>query len=266
MNQPIEAAAPRASANQLRVEQLAARLGTLQNRLIFAGDCALSFLLTNRGIARLPRPMQSNAILSVIGYGSPDRLGAELRQLGLQADRSQLPADCWRTNDGTRLELITPEGWTPVENPWYQFVLECTLQIQPTQGPAFRVSGAAAFLATHLFGCEAYCDAGTASEWSRRMEDVVLLVIGRSEVEREMAAAPPDVRAHVRTSLEPLLGSAEALAIVHRVMPRAIRSPLAAHRTLNRLRRIAGLTSADSATALRSGADITALASPNPIQ
>ena len=266
MNQPIEAGAQRAAANQHRVEQLAARLGTLQNRLIFAGDCALGFLLTNRGIARLPRPMPSYAVVSVVGYGSPDRLGAELRQLGLQADRTQLPADRWRTPDGTRLDLITPEGWTPVENPWYQFVLECTLQIQPSQGPAFRVSGAAAFLATHLFGCPAYCDAATASEWSRRMEDVVLLVIGRSEVEREMAAAPPDVRAHVRTSLEPLLRSAEALAIVHRVTPRAIRSPIAAQRTLNRLRRIAGLSSTASETALRSGVSMTALASPNPIQ
>jgi hypothetical protein len=264
MNRAMERAAPRASADQRRVEQLAARLGTLQNRVIFAGECALGFLLTNRGIAQLARPARSNPIVSVVAYGSPDRLAAELRLLGLQPDRSRMPADLWRTPDGTRLELISPEGWSTISNPWYQYVLECTLQIQPTQGPAFRAAGAPAFLATHLFSIGARDDASTAPGWNSRMEDIVRLAIGRRELEREMTAAPPDVRAHVRDSLEPFLLSNEPLATVHAFLPRAVRSPLAALHALGTLRRIAGFSSSDTETALRSGAYMTPLPSPNP--
>jgi hypothetical protein len=260
----MERSVPKASVSRHRIEQLAARLGTLQSRVIFAGECALGFLLTNRGIAQLARPVRSNPVVAVVAYGSPDRLGAELRLLGLQPDRSLMPADSWQTPDGTRLELISPEGWTKIENPWYQFVLECTLQIQPKQGPAFRTAGAPAFLATHLFGIDTRHVEGTAPGWSSRMEDIVLLAIGRRELEREMAAAPPDVRAHVRDSLEPFLLGADALAFVYEFLPRAVRSPLAAQRVLGTLRRIAGLSSTGAETALGSGAYITALASPNP--
>jgi hypothetical protein len=260
----MERAVPQASVNRHRVEQLAARLGTLQNRVVFAGECALGFLLTNRGIAQLARPVRSNSVIAIVAYGSPDRLGAELRLLGLQPDRSRIPADSWRTPDGTRLELTSPEGWSTIENPWYQFVLECTLQIQPRQGPAFRTAGAPAFLATQLFGLDARQDEGTTPSWNSRMEDIVLLAIGRRELEREMVAAPPDVRAHVRDSLAPFLLGTDALATVYEFLPRAVRSPLAAQRALGTLRRIAGLSSTGAETALGSRAYITALVSPNP--
>lgn len=246
MNRSVEGAASGSFVGRHRVMQLAARLETLQNRVIFAGESALGFLLTNRGIAQLARPVRSNPIVSIVAYGSPDRLGAELRLLGLQPDRSRTPADLWRTPEGTRLEFISPEGWSTIENPWYQYVLECTVQIHPTEGPAFRTAGAPACLATHLFGIGTRDDESTAPGWKSRMEDIVVLSIGRRELEREMAAAPPDVRAHVGDSLGPFLLRDDALATVHQFLPRAVRSPLAAQRALGTLRRIAGFASSET--------------------
>lgn len=266
MNPSPEGAATQHSANRCRVEQLAARLGTLQNRVVFAGECALGFLITNRGIAKLSRPVRSNPVVSVLAYGSPDRLGAELRLLGLRSERSRMPTDFWRTPEGTRLELIAPEGSATIENPWYQFVLECTLQVQPIHGLAFRVAGAPAFLATHLFAIDARSSEGTAPNWSIRLQDIVLLALGRRELEREMLAAPPDVRAHIRNSLERFLRSNDALATIYAVLPRAVRSPMAAQRVLDTLRRIAGLSPSANETAVRSGAYNTALASSSPMK
>ena len=259
-----EFAAPQASANQRRVVQLAALLGVLQNRVIFAGECALDFLLTKHSIAQIARPARSNPVVSLVAYGSPDRLGVELRQLGLQPDGGRTGADLWRTPDGGRLELIAPEGWQAVANPWYQYVLECTLQIQPGHGPAFRVAGAPAFLATQLHGAGVNQRTRKFLSGYSWLEDTVLLALGRRELEREMAAAPPDVRAHIRDSLQPLLFGDEPLATVHALLPRAVRSPLAAQRALGTLRRIAGLSSSEPETALRSGGYMSWLASPNP--
>lgn len=249
------------SANRRRIEQLAARLVPLLNRVVFAGESALDFLLIRPGLAGLHRPVGVNPTVSVVAYGSPDRLAHELRQLGFTADGVRSPHERWRSPDGTSLDLIAPEGWAPVENPWYAYVLECTLQIHEETEPGFRTIGAPAFLATQLFDWHATAGAGASIEASGIWEDVVLLAISRPAIVREIAAAPPDVRAHLSLSLQPLVAGTEPLASVSALLPRAARTPLAAQRALDALCRIAGVLHVE--TALVAAAYNSGPGSPN---
>ena len=260
MNESPSVSRPRVSKNHGRIESLAARLGSLHNRVVFAGDCALDLLLTHRGVAQLSRPVRPDPTISLVAYGSPDRLRTEFRQLGMQPEAGRQGTDLWRGPDGIRFELIAPEGWIVTNNPWHQYVLECTLQVQSYSGPAYRVAGAPAFMATQLF---VPADSRVLP-YDGRLEDIVLLAIGRGELSREVAAAPADVREHIAKALQPLLLGGDALAVVNALLPRAVRTPLAARRTLNVLRSVAGLSPLEREPRRRTVSYISEPAPPTP--
>jgi hypothetical protein len=239
-------------------------MAPLLNRVVFAGDTALDCLITDPAIAALHRPMPARSPMPIVAYGSPDRITGELRNLGFVTDPASPMADHWRIDDGPPFTLIAPEGWSPIANPWYAYVLECTIPMQAANGLVYRIVGAPAFIAVALQPLTAgagHTDLFTANGvW----EDVVLLARGRATLAREVLSAPSDVRDFIAGALHTIASSPDALMLVHDLLPRAARSSLAAQRTLQTLRDITRVVPrAETAPSLP--AYISGPVSPNPL-
>lgn len=88
-------------------------------------------------------------------------------------------------------------------NRWYGYAVETAQSVELANGLSIRLATAVAFVATKL---EAFADRGASDILaSHDLEDVLNIVDGREELERELAAAPPSLRQVVGQAFAQLL-------------------------------------------------------------
>ncbi|WP_407067639.1 hypothetical protein [Marilutibacter alkalisoli] len=88
-------------------------------------------------------------------------------------------------------------------NRWYGYAVETAQSVELANGLSIRLATAVAFIATKL---EAFADRGASDILaSHDLEDVLNIVDGREELERELAAAPPSLRQVVGQAFAQLL-------------------------------------------------------------
>jgi len=87
--------------------------------------------------------------------------------------------------------------------------------------------------------CSALSAAAGSVFDSEHAERILLLLAGRAEIEREVAAAPPELRAFVAATFARIAQSDSLQLLIERIIPDAATLPEIAARVTAKLRRIA---------------------------
>jgi hypothetical protein len=151
------------------------------------------------------RPTEDvDAIVEVATLAAYHRLAEQLQQKGFkQTMEDNTPPFRWYWN---RLQLdLVPldEKLLGFANPWYRSAYDAALITTVADGLNLKHLSAAYFLATKF---EAFKDRGRNDVYlSHDLEDILTVIEGRASIAADVAAAPPDVKSHVSSSVRRLL-------------------------------------------------------------
>lgn len=226
-----------------RIASVAGDVEPLLDEFVFAGGVVTSLLVTDPTAVPVPVTDDVDVVVEVTTRVEYERINERLRELGLSHDMSEDAPICrWITpTDGLRLDVMPSEervlGFT---NPWFDFVLGTARRWELDGGPTVRLVSPVGQLAMKL---AAYRDRGADDPLaSRDLEDVVVLVAGRSEIVEEVTDAPPEVRSWVTDVIGSLLNIDEMDYVLDGTLPDASRVPGFVEEVRDRLERIAALT------------------------
>ncbi len=207
------------------------------NRVVLAGPPVIELLMSDK-MVRLPALIfAADATLQLLTTSMVDRIGGDLQKLGLVRTGRSITADRWRVSDDIAVDLVqvrTDDG--DPDQVWLEYATLLTLPFTVDDSITVRIAGAPAVIALE---CAAYLRSGAHALDSEEVERVVSLVAGRLEIERECAAAPPELRAIIASALAPIVKSGSSQILVQRAFPDAALVPALARRVQERIRRIA---------------------------
>jgi len=206
------------------------------NRVVLAGPPVVDLLMNDPAV-RTPRlNFAADAVLQLLSTSMVDRLGVDLQKLGfVRIDRTER-ADRWRIADDLTLDLVQVR--TDDADPG-QLCLEyatlLTLPITIDDRLAVRIVAAPAMLALE---CASFMRNGTPALDSEELERVVLLIAGRKEIEKECAAAPPELGSIIVAVLAQLVRGDALPLLIQRALPDATLIPALGTRVRERILRM----------------------------
>jgi len=221
-------------------ERLAAAAWAIEpvlNRVVLAGPPVVELLLSDSSVRVPALTFAADSPLQLLSTSRIDRLGVDLQRLGLQRIGRSAAGDRWRLPGNVTFDLIqvrTDEG--DHGHAWLEYATLLTLPFAIGDGLVVRIAGAPPVLALEL---SSFSKSGARILDSEELERVVLLIAGRTEIERECAAAPPELRAMIVSSLLRLARSDALQLLVRRALPDAVMLPDLARRVRERMLRIA---------------------------
>lgn len=220
-----------------RLAAIATAIAPVLSRLVLTGPPVIDLLL-NDPTVRAPRlSFAADSVFRFVTTSTPDRLRAELQKLGGTESGQSAGSAHWAMPNGTWLDLIQvrPDNGNPTEI-WLEYATLLTLPFPIGAQLTIRMAGAAPTLALE---CSAYAsNRGRAAE-SEELERALLLIAGRREIEKEVAGAPPELRAFVTSTLAGVVDSGAAEILLQRVLPDAALVPALALRARERVQRMA---------------------------
>jgi hypothetical protein len=207
------------------------------NRVVLAGPPVVELLLNDPAV-RIPQlNFAADAVLQLLSTSMVDRLGVDLQKLGFARIGRTERADRWRVADDVTLDLIQVR--TDAADPdqlCLEYATLLTLPFTIDDRLAVRIAAAPAMLALE---CTAFMKSGARTLDSEELERVVLLIAARKEVEKECAAAPPELRSIIAGSLAQLARSDALPLLIQRALPDAALLPALATRARERILRMA---------------------------
>ena len=207
------------------------------NRVVLAGPPVVELLLNDPAV-RIPQlNFAADAVLQLLSTSMVDRLGVDLQKLGFVRIGRTERADRWRVADDVTLDLIQVR--TDAADPdqlCLEYATLLTLPFTIDDRLAVRIAAAPAMLALE---CTAFMKSGARTLDSEELERVVLLIAARKEVEKECAAAPPELRSIIAGSLAQLARSDALPLLIQRALPDAALLPALATRARERILRMA---------------------------
>lgn len=217
---------------------LAARaIEPILNRVVLIGPPVVDLLMTDPAVRAPDLTFAADSTLQLLSTSMIDRLGIDLQKRGLSRVGRAANADRWSVSDDVTLDLIqvrTDDG--DPGQVWLEYATLLTLPFAVDEQLLVRIAGAPAMLALEL---ASFSRSGSRMLDSEELERVVLLVAGRTETERECAAAPPELRSMISSSLA-LLSRDDTLEIlIQRALPDAALLPTLARRVRERIQRMA---------------------------
>jgi hypothetical protein len=219
-----------------RVAIAARAIEPILNRVVLAGPPVVELLLTNPAV-RVPEvTFSADATLQLLSTSMVDRLAGDLQKLGLTRIGRAAAADRWRISDEIAIDLIqVREDDSDPAQLWLEYATLLTIPFAVDQ-LTVRIAGAPAMLALE---CAAFTTSGARAVDSEEIERAVLLVAARSEIEKECAAAPPELREMISASFARLACDDTLSLIVQRALPDALLLPALTARVRERMLRIA---------------------------
>jgi hypothetical protein len=191
------------------------RLGPLLEQVTFVGGQVAELLITDPAAARIRPTDDVDVIVAVTTRSAYDRLGARLRAVGFQEDRTPGAPLCrWRAPDGVVLDVMPiEEAVLGFSNRWYPMGLATAMPYDLGDGVTLRIVSAPVFLATKWV---AFDQRGAGDHLgSRDVEDILAVVAGRPELAAEVRAADGTLRRWLAERTRAFLShpdSADALA------------------------------------------------------
>lgn len=187
------------------LERAAEDLVPFLDDVVFVGGATVTLWMTDPAAAE-PRPTKDvDVVVEVASRGAWHDFEARLRAHGLQPDATS-PVICrWRGRDGELLLDVMPSDASLLgfENRWQLPGLDRAVRRLLPSARSIRAISPPYLLATKL---EAWNGRGRGDHLrSHDLEDIILLVDGRSEIIDEVAAAPDDLRAFVAHQIALLL-------------------------------------------------------------
>jgi len=180
---------PADSPNRRMLERAAHRLGPLLEQVVFVGGQVAELLITDPAAARIRPTDDVDVLVAVTTRSAYDRLGARLRAVGFQEDRTPGAPLCrWRAPDGVVLDVMPiDEAVLGFTNRWYPLGVATAVPFDLGAGVTIRIVSAPVFLATKWV---AFDQRGAGDHLgSRDVEDILAVVAGRPELAAEVAAA-----------------------------------------------------------------------------
>lgn len=219
-----------------RVALVARVIEPILNRVVLAGPPVVDLLLDNPGIRVPAYSFATDSTLQLLSTSMVDRLGADLQKLGFNRTGRSRTADRWSLPSGESVELVqVREEQDDPSLLALEYATLLTISYPVDARLVVRIAGAPAVLALEL---DAFARSGVDAMDSDEVERAVVLVAGRREIERECAAAPPELRALFAAPLAKLAANDALQLIVQRAVPDAVLLPALARRVRERISRL----------------------------
>jgi hypothetical protein len=219
----------------VRLARVGRAIEPILNRVALVGAPAAA-LLTSDPSVRIPQMnFAADSVLQLLSTSMVDRLGLDIQKLGFARIGRTERADRWRHDDGITLDLVQvqTDGRTP-----YELCLEYATLLTWTVAfgsVAMRVATAPALLALE---CASFAAGGTRALESEELERAILLIAGCAGIETECAAAPPELRSIIASSLAQLAATDALSLLLRRALPDAAVLPAFAARVRDRIARM----------------------------
>ncbi len=207
------------------------------NRVVLAGPPVVDLLMNDAAVRTPQLSFAADAVLQLLSTSMVDRLGVDLQKLGFTRVGRTERADRWRVADDVTLDLIQVR--TDAADPdqlCLEYATLLTLPFTVDDRLVVRIVAAPAMLALE---CTAFAQSGARPLDSEELERVVLLIAARKEIEKECAAAPPELRSIISASLVQLVKGNALPLLIQRALPDAAMLPALSTRTRERILRMA---------------------------
>jgi hypothetical protein len=222
-----------------RLAKIALAIAPVLKQVVLAGPPVIEMLITDPTVPQPTTSFAADATLQLLSTAMVDRIGADLKKLGFARTGRTPHGDKWQIGDELGIELIQvrTEDSDP-EQVWLEYATLLTLPLAVDESTTVRIAGGPAMLALE---CSAFSAAAERVFDSEHAERILLLLAGRAEIEREAAAAPPELRTFVATTFGRIAQSDALQLLIERILPDAAALPAIAERVIAKLRRIAAL-------------------------
>lgn len=184
--------------------EAANRLGGVLDELVLVGGCAAGLLVTDPGSSPIRPTEDVDLVVEAATYVEYDRFGRRLAELGFRPGTEPGDPLCrWRHGILTLDVMPLDESVLGFSNRWYRLAVRAPSSHRLPVGTTIRHIDAPHFLATKL---AAFASRGGGDYLaSADLEDVVVVIDGRSSIEHELEAADGALRAFVSNELGALL-------------------------------------------------------------
>jgi hypothetical protein len=220
-----------------RLSLVARAIEPILNRVVLVGPPVVDLLMTDQAVRVPELTFAADSCLQLLSTSMVDRLGGDLQRLGLSRIGRAVNADRWRVSDDVTIDLVQvrADDGDP-EQVWLEYATLLTLPFTVDKGLVVRIAGAPAMLALEF---ASFLRSGARVVDSEELERAVLLIAGRTEIERESAAAPPELRSIITSSLARLARDDTLQILIQRVLPDAAMLPALVRRVRARILRMA---------------------------
>ncbi len=186
------------------VEEVAAALGPLLERLVLVGGAAAGFLITDPGQPRIRATDDVDVIVAAVSLTGYYDMEREIEALGFKHDKSESAPICRWIVGSARLDLMPANDEVlGFANKWYPYALQHSWSVVLPNGVTVRVIDGPSFVATKL---EAFDGRGAGDyRASHDMEDIIAIIDGRSELISEIQIAPAEMRDFLARRIAALL-------------------------------------------------------------
>ena len=190
------------------VERIAEALGPLRERVVFLGGSATGLLITDPKAAPIRPTKDVDVIVEVATIGDYYEIDEALRAQGFRNDTSDGAPSCrYRLDDLILDAMPTDPAILGFSNQWYPEAIRTALDISLPSDLTIKIVAPAFFLGTKL---EAFFGRGKGDYFgSHDLEDLLTVVDGRREIEREIEVTAPTLKAYLNEKLGALLQDAQ---------------------------------------------------------
>jgi predicted nucleotidyltransferase len=222
------------------VDMVAERLGPLNCEVVFLGGAVLGLLITDPGAPSVRYTMDVDIVVEIGSRGEYYRLAERLRELGFREKVGKGEPICRWLIEGITVDIM-PTGAEILgfTNRWYVDAFRHAEERLLPSGVSIRLVTAPYFLATKI---EAFTGrSGGDYLASHDLEDIIALVDGRPELEREIGSSEPGVRSFLSNSILRFLDDTAFLEAIPGHLPPDTAGQGRLPLVLERLRRITAL-------------------------
>jgi hypothetical protein len=190
--------------NLLILEDAAAKLRALLDRVVFVGGSTLGLLITDTGAAQVRATIDVDVIAEISTPMEYFDFSERLKEYGFMED-SRPGAPTCRWVHGTLILDVMPieKGVLGPSNRWYKDALRSAQSVLLPSGVSIRVITAPYFLGTKI---EAFRGRGNRDFFgSHDLEDFVAVIDGRKAILQELASVPAELRRYLAAAAGELL-------------------------------------------------------------
>jgi len=183
---------------------VAERLGALRDKVVFVGGAIAGLLLTDAGAPEIRPTDDVDVIAEITSMRDYYELEDNLRSIGFRHRIGPDEPICRWEIDGIIVDVMPQQGHIlGFSNQWYPEATKSANQVSLPSGAYIRLISPPYFLATKL---DAFHDRGHSDyRGSHDMEDVVVIIDGRSELADEIAQEQSTVKTYIATEIAGLL-------------------------------------------------------------
>lgn len=222
------------------LEVAADRLRPLLDEFVFLGGCAAGLLLTDAAAPPVRATVDVDAIVEVGSLQDYYRVADRLRECGFREDQSEGAPICRWSCPPVLLDVMpTQPDIIGFGNPWYALALQSAQQYRLPSGNTIRLVTAPCFVATKLAAFESR--GGGDYVMSHDLEDIIVVIDGRSEIIREIARSEFSLWRFLASSFKRLMDDSRFMESLPAFLPGDAASQARLPTLVERLRAIAAL-------------------------